>query len=104
MSGELTKGTPVRYFPGFRDGASRVGKVSYDGVRTIGGTEGYYVEGAGFISAGHIEVLETPREGVIKVQTVTEALAVCDWEGITDVVITDQAERVKMQKLIRGLR
>lgn len=102
MSEELRKGEPVRYFPGFRDGPSRLGKLR-TGLATIGGTEGYYVEGAGFISAGHIEVLDY-RDGVIEVLTAKEALEVCDWDGFTDVVITDNMERIKMQKLMRGLR
>ena len=100
---ELQEGTIVRYFPGFRDGKSKLGKLR-SGLATVGGTIGYYVTGAGLISAGHIEPLDMPREGVIKVLTVTEALEVCDWDGITDVVITDQTERVKLQKLMRGLR
>jgi len=103
MSTELTEGTPVRYFPGFRDGRSQLGKLR-TGLATIGGTEGYYVSGAGFISAGHIEVLPLGEDGCIEVKTATEALEVCDWDGITDVVITDNAERIRMQKLMRGLR
>lgn len=101
---ELQEGTIVRYFPGFRDGPSHLGKIRHEGLRQVGGTDGYYVSGAGFISAAHIEVLEMPREGTIKVSTAAEALEVCDFDGITDVVITDQMERVKMQKLIRGFR
>lgn len=103
MSAELRKGEPVRYFPGFRDGPSRLGKISYDGLRQLGGTDGYYVAGAGFISAAHIEPLDC-RDGVIEVKTAKEALEVCDWDGYTDVVITDNMERIKMQKLMRGLR
>lgn len=105
MSAELTKGTPVRYFPGFRDGPSKLGKISYDGLRQVGGTDGYYVAGAGFISAAHIEPLDY-RDGVIEVLTAREALEVCTWAGddFTDVVITDNMERIKMQKLMRGLR
>ena len=102
MSNELKQGTPVRYFPGFRDGPSKLGKLR-SGLATIGGTEGYYIGGAGFVSAGHIEVLDC-RDGVIEVKTAAEALEVCDWDGITDVVITDNMERIKMQKLMRGLR
>lgn len=100
----LEKGTPVRYFPGFRDGRSRLGKISSDGLRQVGGTDGYYVTSAGFISAGHIEVLPLGEDGCIEVRTGAEALEVCDWDGITDVVITDNMERIKLQKLMRGLR
>jgi hypothetical protein len=100
---ELQEGTPVRYFPGFRDGPSHLGKVRYSGLAVIGGTPGYYISGAGFISAAHIEVLPV-ENGAIEVKTASEALEVCTWDGVTDVVITDNAERIKMQKLIRGLR
>jgi hypothetical protein len=37
------------------------------------------------------------------VLTATEALDVCDWDGVTDVVIIDNKERIRMQKLMRGL-
>lgn len=103
MSAELRKGEPVRYFPGFRDGPSRLGKIGYDGLRQVCGTDGYYVAGAGFISAAHIEPLDY-RDGTIEVATAKEAFEVCDWSGVTDVVITDNMERIKMQKIIRGLR
>lgn len=103
MSKDLRKGQPVRYFPGFRDGPSQLGKVSYDGIRQVGGTEGYYIEGAGFISAAHIEVLDYTN-GTIKVATVSEALTACGWDGIDDVIITDNAERIKMSKLLKGFR
>lgn len=103
MSEELRKGTPVRYFPGFRDGKAKLGKIAHDGLSQIGGTDGYYVEGAGFISAGHIEALDY-RDGTIEVKTAAEAFTVCDWDGVTDVVITDNMERIRMQKIIRGLR
>jgi len=99
----LTKGAPVRYFPGFRDGPSRLGRLR-TGLATIGGTDGYYVTGAGFISAAHIEVLPLGEDGCIEVKTAAEALEVCDWDGVTDVVITDNMERIRMQKLMRGLR
>ncbi|UOK18375.1 hypothetical protein SEA_BRUHMOMENT_59 [Arthrobacter phage BruhMoment] len=102
MSAELRKGAPVRYWPGFRDGKSRLGRLR-SGLATIGGTEGYYVEGAGFISAGHIEALDH-HNGVIEVLTVEEALTACDWDGFTDVVITDNNERIRMQKLLKGFR
>lgn len=100
---ELQIGTPVRYFPGFRDGPSKLGRISHDGLRIVGGTEGYYVVGAGFISAAHIEPLDY-RDGAIEVATAAEAFAVCDWPEFTDVVITDNLERIKLQKLMRGLR
>lgn len=99
---EMKKGEPVRYFPGFRDGPSRLGRLR-SGLATIGGTEGYYVEGAGFISAGHIESLNY-NNGVVEVKTAAEALQACEWDGYTDVVITDNAERLKMQKLLKGFR
>lgn len=100
---ELTAGTLVRYWPGFRDGASKLGRIRHDGLREVGDTQGYYVAGAGFISAGHIEPLPF-EDGVIKVATGNEALQVSNWEGVTDVVVTDNAERLKLQKLMRGLR
>lgn len=103
MSEELREGTPVRYFPGFRDGPSRLGKLR-SGLATIGGTDGYYVTGAGFISAAHIEVLPLRTDGTIEVKTASEAFEACDWDDITNVVITDNMERIRMQKLIRGLR
>lgn len=99
---ELREGTIVRYFPGFRDGPSRLGRIS-SGLTTMGGTQGYYVTGAGFISAAHIEALDF-NEGCVEVLTVKEALEACDLPGVTDVVITDNMERIKMQKLMRGLR
>ncbi|QDG87137.1 hypothetical protein [Pseudarthrobacter sp. NIBRBAC000502770] len=102
MQTELTQGTPVRYWPGFRDGASKLGRLR-SGLATIGGTPGYYVTGAGFISGGHIEPLPL-NDGVIEVATGREALEVCGWEGVTDVVVTDNAERIKLEKLMRGLR
>lgn len=104
MTEELTKGAPVRYFPGFRDGRSRLGLILITGKRTVGGTEGYYVAGAGFISASHIEPLVLGEDGCVEVATAREAFEVCDFPGITDVVITDNMERLKIQKLMKGLR
>jgi hypothetical protein len=102
MTTELSQGTPIRYWPGFRDGAAKLGRLR-SGIATIGGTGGYYVTGAGFISAGHIEPLVL-KDGVIEVATGKEALEVCSWDGVTDVVVTDNAERIQLQKLMKGLR
>lgn len=102
MTEGLPEGTPVRYWPGFRDGPSKIGRIRYAEVTVVGGTECQYIHGAGAVSVGHIEALAFER-GVIEVLTGAEALEVCDWDGVTDVVITDNMERIRMQKLMRGL-
>lgn len=103
MTTALPEGTPVRYWPGFRDGASKLGRIRYGEISTLGGTEVQYIHGAGAVSLGHIE--ELPQEGgTIRVATASEALEVCGWDGVEDVVITDNAERIKMQKLLKGFR
>lgn len=102
MSG-LDADTPVRYWPGFRDGPSKVGRISAPGVHTVGGTRCQYIIGAGAVSLAHIEALPF-ENGLIHVETVAEAMQVCDWEGVEDVNITDNAERLKLQRVISGLR
>jgi len=43
------------------------------------------------------------EDNIAYVDTVAEALQVCDAPDIDDVVIEDNAERIKMQRLIKGL-
>jgi hypothetical protein len=103
MNTALPAGTPVRYWPGFRDGASKLSRIRSGDVVTLGGTQCQYIMGAGAISCGHIEELHLSGS-TISVATAAEALEVCGWEGVEDVVITDNAERLKMQKMLRGFR
>lgn len=101
----LLEGTPVRFWPGFRDGASKIGRIEYTGRSRIGGTGGYYVRGAGFISAGHIEPLPI-ENGTMSVANAAEAFQAADWEvpGVNDIHVTDRDEALKLARLARGMR
>lgn len=103
MSEALTAGTPVRYWPGFRDGPSKLGRISADNIHTVGGTKCQYIIGAGAVSCAHIEELPFSADGCVEVLTVSEAMRVIDWADVTDVVITDNMERIKMQRIIKAL-
>ena len=103
MSAALAAGTPVRYWPGFRDGTSKLSRIRSGDIAKIGGTDCQYIMGAGAVSCGHIEELPL-NGGTIQVATASEALEVCTWEGVEDVVISDNAERIKMQKLLKGFK
>lgn len=103
MSTEYPEGTPVRYWPGFRDGPSKLGRIRSGEIHKLGGTSCQYIAGAGAVSCLHIEAI--PYDGeTIKVATAAEALEVCMWDGVEDVVITDDSEGIKMQKMLRGFK
>jgi hypothetical protein len=103
MQDALPENTPVRYWPGWRDGNSKLGRIRYGQIAVVGGTECQYLYGAGAVSTAHIEPLVF-KDGALEVLTAAEALEVCDWPGVEDVIITDNMERIRMQKLMRGLR
>jgi hypothetical protein len=93
------KGTPVRYWPGWRTGPSKIGRIREDGIAEIGGTNCQYVAGAGAVALGHIVPLPFTH-GVIEVATVEEALDVADWDDVLTVNISNGEERKRMQKVM----
>lgn len=60
MITHTTKGTPVRFWTGIREGEGRTGKLSYDGVYEIGGTPCVYIGGAGAVALTHVEEISEP--------------------------------------------
>lgn len=57
---EWRKGTPVRFWTGLREGEGRTGKLSYEGVYTIGGTPCVYIgpvdgRAVGAVALTHVE-------------------------------------------------
>lgn len=46
--------------------------------------------------------IEVSAAGVATVDTAAEALQICDAENVTDVIIRDNHERIKMNKILRG--
>jgi len=99
MSNGLRKGTPVRFWPGWRTGPSRIGRIAYDGTTIFGNTDCQYIEGQGAVALGHIQPLLFTH-GVIDVDTVEEALTVAEWDDVLTVNITSEDEREKMRKVV----
>ena len=54
----VKKGTMVRYWTGVKEGKGRVGKVSYDGVYDICGSDCIYVAGVGAVAVTHVEEIQ----------------------------------------------
>lgn len=54
-------------------------------------------------SYNHLTPAIRVEGGTAYVQTAAEAMQVCDHPGIESVVIEDNAERIKMQRMMRGL-
>lgn len=55
-----TKGTPVRFWTGLREGEGRISTIKYDGVYELGGTHGVYISAVdgraiGFVALTHVE-------------------------------------------------
>ena len=104
MSTEIKAGDMVRFWPGAKTGRSLLGRTTSE-PWNLCGTEVISVDTySGGIALTHVEPVRVDDNGTVYVKTVAEALDVCTADGITDVVIEDNAERIKMQKLMRGLR
>lgn len=55
-----TKGTPVRFWTGMREGEGRISTLKYDGVYVVCGTQGVYISAVdgraiGFVALTHVE-------------------------------------------------
>jgi hypothetical protein len=99
---EYRDNEPVRYWPGWRDGNGKIGRLRSAIVTKVGGTDCLYIRGEGAVALAHIEPMNF-TDTTIEVRTVAEAMIACEWE-FTDVVITDNDERIKMQKMLKGFR
>lgn len=93
------KGTPVRFWPGWRTGPAKIGRLASADPTIIGGTECLYVQGHGAIALGHIEMLDFSH-GVIEVATVEEAVQAAAWDDVLTVNVTDEDERAKIRKVV----
>lgn len=112
MSGDQRKGDIVRYWPVGRPGRHSLATVISDGVVEFGGVDtvrvrkltGKLAGSTDYIAVTHVETVGHSDDGrTCKVQSVKDALEVCELDFV-DVVITDNMERIKMEKLMKGLR
>ena len=103
----INKGDVVRVWPGLPGEGHRnyLATVLSD-VTVFGDTPCYRVRklsgGTDFMAVTHTELVARVEGRTAYVQTAKDALEVCDWDGLDDVVIEDNMERIKMQKLMKG--
>jgi hypothetical protein len=83
-----TKGTPVRFWTGLREGEGRVGELSYDGVHEIGGSWSVYIKGIGSVVLSHVEELTIPAaEKPVKVHEFTQEALTAPGEHVLCAVV-----------------
>lgn len=104
---EIRKGDIVQCWPGTLQGRSYAAVAISDGVVKFGGTDCWRVRQldgySDYLAVDHVQLLGRVEGRTAYVQTGRAAMAVCDFD-IDDVVIEDNAERLRFTRMLKGFR
>jgi hypothetical protein len=103
----MKAGDIVECWPGGRPGRSYMARIISDGIVPFGGTDCYRVQklnrATDYLAVTHVELTGRVEDGTAYVKSGRDALAVCDFD-LKDVVIEDNAERIKFGRIMKALR